>query len=238
MADKTIGSIEFDENLLYSKPSSTIWNVTYENTCDTTENIKELFENENDVMDSKTINYLKWIEDREERRKAIIDYLKKNCVDVAKEVRFDRIKWAQYFITLPSLNWSTNWKLVNFSVSNKTYSEDEYNNDRTCNVITEDVKNIPIIFDCMRDFFRSFDVNLDDDIDFANDLFSISNCETWNSLKELIPSLKNKYYVKLRGAPITWNCNKGHCWFDILDKSPKKIIWDVIAVDLKPKNKK
>lgn len=182
------------------------------------------------VMEQKTIDNIKWIENLSKRKRAILDYLKENCMMPKKWEEIEHVErywvmWVTYCLTLPSVNWSK-CKIIDWFESDDVVSRYDYDKNQTWmdNSITIDDVATKLYWN-MRDFLSMFGVSQDTGVDFVKELFKyyVDDCSTWNSLKS-VARLKNSYFLKDRNENIkddNWTpacagrrCAYWHCDFN------------------------
>lgn len=170
----------------------------------------EQFENKEDVMDQKTINWFLWIENLDERKNEIIKYLKENYVSPKEWEESEHVKeywvmWIRYSLTLPSVNWFK-CKKIKFFVSDEEFIREEYerHNEWIYNSCGVDEISINIFWN-MRDFLWEFRIFEDVDMDFTKELFFNYSSDTWRNINKLM-DLKFNSWLKdtSTGSRVVW----------------------------------
>jgi len=179
---------------------------------------EELPEEEKFVMDQKTIDYLEWIEDHNERKSKILDYLKENCMTPKKWEKIEHVteywvEWIRYNLTLPSVNWS-DYKIISWFISAEEVTNKDYKSNETWknNSSTPDDISTMLLWN-MRDFLKIFGVPSDDGMNFTKELYEKGvSSDTLRSIRK-ITDLTNWYFLKEENSD-TWNvldCTRNNC---------------------------
>lgn len=157
------------------------------------------------------------------KKRWILTSLKDEYFTCYETTRF-WVKCLGYSLLFPEVNWFKG-KQIEFFVSKKEYSEEQYKKNKEWQSNSSTVEDISTkILEIMRDYLKEHGLSEDEGMNFVEELSKDEayGCKTWNNIKKTT-GLKHDYFLKDTewDSCTIWSCcNWDKCCFR--HKSPSK----------------